>query len=93
MRKRNFNEQRADVVETCCERAKIEEEILILCVCSLRFTDVPDQLVIKPGGDSHVKDKGSNFALTCELNVPQKNLISNLRWLDPRNQVIDERYL
>lgn len=41
------------------------------------------RLVILPDGGNLIRPVGANIVLTCKGEVPDPELISNLRWLGP----------
>ncbi|KAK7602065.1 hypothetical protein V9T40_009506 [Parthenolecanium corni] len=51
------------------------------------------KLELLPKENPISKPKGENFALICQAVVSNVALVTNLRWLDPKNQTIDKNYL
>jgi len=56
--------------------------------------DSEARLVIMPDGENIVRPVGANIVLTCKGQVPDPDLITDLRWLGPdgRDLLNEERY-
>lgn len=53
-----------------------------------------DILKILPVGNPEVrKPRNESFAFTCIANVPQLSDVKYVKWVDPKNNTIDENYL
>ena len=57
--------------------------------------DSEARLVIMPDGENIVRPVGANIVLTCKGQVPDPELITDLRWLGPdgRDLLNEERYI
>jgi hypothetical protein len=56
------------------------------CVAELKRSTEP-HLQILPSGSQEIR-AGKNLVLTCRAQVPNQELIKDLKWIDPQGQII-----
>ncbi|XP_076281409.1 neural cell adhesion molecule fasciclin 2 isoform X3 [Lasioglossum baleicum] len=61
---------------------------LLLLFPLIAFAD-DASLEILPSGDTQTKPIGSSIIMTCKPKVEDAKLISDMKWLDPQNRVIE----
>lgn len=61
---------------------------LLLLFPLIAFAD-DASLEILPSGDTQTKPIGSSIIMTCKPKVEDTKLISDMKWLDPQNRVIE----
>ena len=65
-------------------------KLFLLKGCFGRTKRSPEpHLQILPSGSQEIR-AGKNLVLTCRAQVPNQELIKDLKWIDPQGQIISQ---